>query len=290
MEGQSKRPKSSQTVAPHYNDYHKVEKSRTTLLIIDPQNDFHPGGSLAISTASADAERIASLIKAHADEIDDIVVSLDTHQRMHIAHSLFWTNAAGDAHPEPFTPIPAESVERGEWRTADPQWQTWSLDYCRQLEKNGRFTLIIWPEHCLVGTKGHAVEDAVAAALGEWCGAHRRCVEYVLKGQNMLTEHYSALRADVERPDDPRTAFNVAVFDRLRAADRVVVCGQALSHCVAFTTRDLLSRWPAAEASKVVLLTDCCSPVTTFEQAAEDFVAEVTAQGATVTTSDKLTW
>ena len=32
----------------------------TTLLIIDPQNDFHPGGSLAIPTADEDAERIAA--------------------------------------------------------------------------------------------------------------------------------------------------------------------------------------------------------------------------------------
>ena len=122
------------------------------------------------------------------------------------------------------------------------------------------------PQHCIVGTNGHAVVDRVNAALHKWCDERARAVEYVIKGNNVLTEHYSALRADVECSDDPRTQFNQAVFDRLRAADRVVVCGQALSHCVAFTMRDLVAKWPAAEAAKLVLLTDCASAVPTFEQ------------------------
>ena len=52
--------------------------------------------------------------------------------------------------------------------------------------------------------------------------------------------------------DDPRTQWNAPVFERLRKADRVVVCGQALSHCVAFTCRDLVSRWPKEEMHKLV--------------------------------------
>ena len=35
----------------------------TTLLLIDAQADFHPGGSLAIPTAGEDAKRITDLIK-----------------------------------------------------------------------------------------------------------------------------------------------------------------------------------------------------------------------------------
>jgi nicotinamidase/pyrazinamidase len=134
------------------------------------------------------------------------------------------------------------------------------------------------------------VVDEMSDALHAWCEKRTRAIDYVLKGHNMLTEHYSALRADVEREDDVRTQFNQETFNRLRNADRVIICGQALSHCVAFTTRDLLSRWPSEEAAKVVLLKDCASPVPSFEQAAEDFISEITAQGATVTTSDQLEW
>lgn len=130
----------------HYKDYFDVTKSRNTLFIIDPQNDFHPGGSLAIPTANEDSSRISQLIKEHGNEIDDIIVSLDSHQKLHIAHSLFWVNSKTGKHPSPFTPIPLLSVENGEWKTSQPQWQEWGLAYVKQLEANKRFTLLIWPE------------------------------------------------------------------------------------------------------------------------------------------------
>ena len=49
------------------------------LLIIDPQNDFHEGGSLAIPGAMEDTKRIAALVEAHGDDIDEIYVTLDSH-------------------------------------------------------------------------------------------------------------------------------------------------------------------------------------------------------------------
>jgi len=229
------------------------------------------------------------LIKSSADLIDDVVVSLDTHQKLHIAHPLFWKNKAGE-HPPPFTPIEVAAVESGEWAPSDPAWKEWGLAYVQTLAANERFSLFIWPEHCLIGTKGHAVVASVSEALDGWCDRRVRAVEYVVKGNNMLTEHYSALAADVQRPDDPNTQFNHRMLERLRKADRVLICGEALSHCVAFTVRDLVAHWPAQELGKLVLLTDCASAVPGFEKAAEDFVAEVTAAGVTVTTSDKLSW
>lgn len=130
---------------PHYNDYFELPFSKTTLLIIDPQNDFHPGGSLAIEAAADDARRIARLLTSHAPAIDDVVVSLDTHQQLHVAHGLFWRNTAGE-HPAPFTPISAADVAAGVWATTDPQWQAWGLEYVQTLEANQRFVLLIWPE------------------------------------------------------------------------------------------------------------------------------------------------
>ena len=54
-------------------------KAKVTLLIIDPQNDFHPGGSLQILTALSDSERVADLLQKYGDEITDIIVTLDSH-------------------------------------------------------------------------------------------------------------------------------------------------------------------------------------------------------------------
>ena len=58
----------------------------SALLIIDPQNDFHKGGSLPVSGAVADSKRAADLIEANLDRISQIYVSLDSHHVMHIAH------------------------------------------------------------------------------------------------------------------------------------------------------------------------------------------------------------
>ena len=60
------------------------------VLLIDPQVDFHPGGSLAIETANDDSDRLAKLIKENEAKITQITVTLDTHQRLHIANPLFW--------------------------------------------------------------------------------------------------------------------------------------------------------------------------------------------------------
>ena len=265
----------------------------TVLLIIDPQNDFHPhtNGSLAVAGADKDAERIAAFIGANSAAISGCVVTLDSHQAYHIGHGGFWEDAEGN-HPSPFTIIAGADVkgDAPKWRAARAEHRQWGVDYVAGLEANGRFQLCVWPDHCLIGTTGHAVEPAINGALQAWARAHKGAVEYVAKGMNALSEHYSALRADVEVPGDPSTGVNAAVIERLKRAGRVVVCGQALSHCVNFTVRDLVAHWPedAASRARIVLLTDCASPVPGFEAAGEKFVADMREAGLTLTTSAEL--
>ena len=211
----------------------------TTLLLIDIQNDFHPGGSLAIPSAASDAERTASFIRRNAESIDRIVATLDSHHKLHIAHPCFWTNAAGE-HPAPFTLISSQDVMDGKWIPRDdlkcppihaPLMQqevvgesaklfkdngevdtlAWSIEYTKRLEEKGRFQLCIWPEHCLIGTPGHNVVKSVRDAIDEWSDKTGRSVEWVEKGQNLLTEMYSALCAEV--PVNEKTSFNTVLLD-----------------------------------------------------------------------------
>lgn len=49
------------------------------LLVVDPQVDFHEGGSLAVPGALADSKRIAGVIRDHAEDIDELVVTMDSH-------------------------------------------------------------------------------------------------------------------------------------------------------------------------------------------------------------------
>jgi hypothetical protein len=57
--------------------------------------------------------------------------------------------------------------------------------------------------------------------------------------------------------------------DVLKHADKVVICGEALSHCVNYTVRDLVDAWPQDRLGDLVILIDCASPVPGFEAAGE---------------------
>jgi nicotinamidase-related amidase len=65
----------------------------------------------------------------------------------------------------------------------------------------------------------------------------------------------------------------------LASADVVVVAGEALSHCVAHTVRDIANNFGEENVRKLVLLTDCCNSVGGFEQLGHDFSAEMCARG-----------
>jgi nicotinamidase/pyrazinamidase len=254
----------------------------TTLLIIDPQNDFHPGGSLAIPTADADAERIACLIRAHAQNIDRIVVTLDSHQRVHIAHAIFWVNDAGE-HPPPFTLITSDDVAAGTWHAADPRKQRAAEEYTRKLEEGGRFTLCVWPEHCIIGSVGHNVRPSILAAINEWAESRMSEVTFVWKGTNCLTEMYSALRAEVPDESDDRTLLNEGLLRALRESRSVIVCGQALSHCVNFTVRDLVEQ---VGSSSVTILVDATSAVPGFEETGRTFLEDMKRKGVRLETTE----
>lgn len=282
----------------------------TTLLLIDVQKDFHPGGTLAVPKADEDAERIAALIKEHGSKIDRIVCTMDSHLKLHIAHPGFWVSGEdGKTHPDPFTPISHQDLLDGKWKprpdlklpanqidasvfsglqqvTAGDgrlDLQKYSLEYTKRLEAKGKFQLFIWPEHCLIGKPGHCLVDCVMEAIDKWSVEHGGSVEWVLKGQNILTESYSALEADV--PVDRRTSFDSEVQNSLEASDRLLVCGQAMTHCVNYTLRNIVEHWPKDKVSNITLLTNCASMIPGFEEAGESFMKDMQDAGVVLSAS-----
>ncbi|PHV10494.1 hypothetical protein [Chitinimonas sp. BJB300] len=252
----------------------------TQLLIIDPQNDFCdiPGAALPVKGASADLNRVAALMARMGDRIDAIHVTLDSHNPLDIAHGVWWCNAVGES-PVPFTVISAADVVGGVWRARDPDQQATSLAYVQALAERGRHQLIIWPEHCLIGSWGHGVHVGLFDALSQWGRKHLKTVNYVTKGTNPATEHYSAIQAEVPDPNDPATLPNHDLLARLAAADTILVAGEALSHCVASTVSDIADHLGVAHSGKLVLLDDCTSPVAGFEALGRAFIAEMTERG-----------
>jgi nicotinamidase/pyrazinamidase len=253
---------------------------RLEFLIIDPQNDFSdaPGAALPVPGASADAERLAGLLDRLGDRIAAIHVTLDTHQFVDISHPIFWRDRQGHS-PPPFTQITVADVENGVWRAFKPEHQPRALKYVQALRDNGRYTLTVWPPHCLVGTWGHGVIPAVAQALRRWEETGFARVDYVTKGHNPWTEHYSAVRADVPDPADPGTQLNTRLIQTLKNADVVALSGQALSHCVANTVRDIADTVGDEGIHKLVLIEDTSSPVPGFEELARQFLTDLRQRG-----------
>ena len=145
--------------------------------------------------------------------------------------------------------------------------------------------LCIWLEHCLIGTVGHNIVPAIREAMDEWSDATGRSVEFAMKGQNLLTEMYSAFRAEVEI--SPETSLNEKLINSIKLSDRVLICGQALSHCVNHTARDLIDNFPGEE-HKVEILGDCASPVPSFEEMGETFLQYIGEKGGKIIEDSKL--
>jgi len=256
---------------------------KTALVIVDPQVDFHEGGSLGVNGANDDSERIANLIKGCIDDIHEIVVTLDTHHRMHISHGEYWKDRSGNAL-DGFTPISLKDVQDGKYSPVDENNQEHVKWYLEKLEKQGNFAHIIWPEHCLIGTEGHAIVEVLNEALQEWTKATLRPITYLNKGMNTQTEMYSPFKAEVVIEDDPKTDWNREVLDHLKSFERVLVCGQARSHCVNHATRDMATYFGDDQCSKLVILTDGCSNVNGFEGEGTKFFEDMSAKGVNLVT------
>ena len=257
------------------------------LLIIDPQNDFCdiPGAALPVPGANADMRRLADLMNQARSKLTDIVVTLDSHASVGIERTTFWTTADGKP-VAPFTQIVANDVRTGVFAPRDRQRLPEVLTYLAALEQRGRYKLIVWPVHCVLGTWGHNIHAAVAAELAQWEQQSQRTALRVLKGLNPMTEQYSAVQAEVPDERDPRTLANRALIEQARPDEGLLlVAGEAASHCVASTLEHLFEAFDAAERRRVVILGDCMSPVGSFEAQATKFFADARALGARVMTS-----
>lgn len=281
-------------------------KQKIDLLIIDPQNDFcnekvvDSGGkiieqaALYVHGAEDDMTRLANMIDRIGHHLRDIRVTLDSHRLVDIAHPIFWTDDKGN-HPTPFTIITGDDIRKGVWRATYPGHQRIATTYISQLEKNNRYPLCIWPPHCLIGYWGHNYFPAIGKALMKWEEENFANVDIVTKGSNPFTEHYSGVQADVPDQTDPSTQINTRLITALEEADTILLAGEARSHCLANTVRDIVNRFDVEGKNdyvkKMVLLTDATSDVadlpgqTMFKDIGEAFVSDMRGKGMRVSTT-----
>lgn len=238
------------------------DERRVVLILVDAQIDFvHTDGSLSVPGAVDDSRRTVEWIYRNAGQITQIVASLDTHVPLQIFYPNWWVNPQGE-HPEPFSAITAEAVERGDWRpTVEVEW---SREYVHHLEELGKKTLLIWPYHTMIGTPGHAITPALYEAIAYHAAARSVDPIFLSKGSIPKTEHYSILEPEVKVPGIPLGELNRDLLELLSTFDLIYVAGQAKSHCVLETVTSLYRYFAGSAPEKIAswrFLEDCTSSV-----------------------------
>lgn len=253
--------------------------------MIDPQQDFMdlPDSALPVPGATKDMDTVASIVQKWGHEFEDIHVTMDTHQRLAIFHPMFIRDKKGNMPPV-FTAISHDEVMNGTWKAFHPVHQDWLEEYTQKLEEQGKFSLFIWPYHCLFGSWGHNVYKPLWDTLQEWEVKNNARVNYVQKGHNPFTEHYSAVKAEVIRDDDETTNLNNKFLDMLSnpEVDIILSSGEALSHCWAFTLGDVADYFSKEDIKKLYLVEGTSSPVGGFEDAGVEAIKNMKAKGMQV--------
>lgn len=256
------------------------------LIVIDPQADFCipngtynvPTGALLVDGAYDDMKRLSKWISKNVDRISDIHITLDSHHLNDCAHPNFWKNSSGQ-HPSPFTIISYNDVKNNVWIPVIPSLYKKMLNYVQELERSNRYPLIIWPPHCLIGSSGAMVVPELLESVNKWASTKLATVDFVTKGSNPYTEHYSAVKAEVPDPNDPSTQLNTTLINTIEQADLLVWSGEAGSHCLANTMKDTFDAFGPESVKKSVVLVDATSPVKGFEKNQEEFFKEFSNKG-----------
>ena len=182
-----------------------LDPALDALLVVDLQHDFLPGGALAVPFG----DEIVPLVNRLAARFDNVVLTQDWHPMGHIS---FASSHAGK--------LPFSTVE---------------LPYGTQ---------VLWPDHCVQGTRGAAFADALAVPQAQ---------AVIRKGWHAHTDSYSAfLEAD------RRTPTGLAGLLRERGIATVYLCGLALDFCVAWSALDARSA-----GFEVIVIEDACRAIDT---------------------------
>jgi nicotinamidase/pyrazinamidase len=155
------------------------------LIVIDMQNDFCPGGHLAVNGGDEIVEPINKL----AQNYRHVVLTQDWHPA---DHSSFASQHKGAA---PFTQV--------------------DMPYGPQT---------IWPDHCIIGSKGAAFHSALDVPHAELI---------IRKGFRKAIDSYSAFFEN-----DHKTPTGLGGYLKERGFTKAVFVGLAFDFCVRYSAED----------------------------------------------------
>ena len=207
---------------------------------MDCQNTFClPGGELFVAGRSGlgavkDSWRLCQFLYGRLDRISEIVLTLDTHTAIQVFHAHFFLDQDGNP-PAAYTQITSDDLETGRYRVnpeaaagaglGERALSRHALHYCRRLESQGKYVLVVWPYHAMLGGAGHAVVPAIEEAVFFHSIARSAQPRFEPKGLNPLTENYSVLRPEVLEDADgnPIAEPNRQLLDHLLEYDALIL-------------------------------------------------------------------
>lgn len=156
------------------------------LIVVDVQNDFLPGGALAVPDGDAVIAPINRLVEC----FEHVVLTQDWHPPGHVSFAA--------SHPGR-KPLDCVTLPDGREQ-------------------------VLWPDHCLQGSRGAALADALVVDKAEMV---------IRKGYRRDLDSYSAfLEAD------GATRTGLEGYLRERGLSRVFVAGLATDFCAGWTAMD----------------------------------------------------
>lgn len=199
-------------------------KQHKALVVVDVQNDFCEGGSLACEGAAATVPIINKLMKS--GQFDLLIGTQDWHPANHTS---FFINNQGAS------PFELRKINIGTKYECDQ---------------------VMWPAHCIQNSRG---ADFYCPADSNWrtgrdTELHSTLFNVIIrKGMNPLVDSYSAFWDNGGRG-------NTHLHDMLANFDEVYFCGIATDVCVKASFVDLIACRYIYQ--KCFLFEDCCTGVT----------------------------
>ena len=203
---------------------------RRALIWVDLQYDFCPGGALAVP----DGDATIAVANRLAAQLDCVVATQDLHPP---DHGSFAVNHPGTA---PYQTIDLHGL---------PQ--------------------VLWPAHCVRGTRGAALHDGLAR--------HRLAAVFA-KGTDPTVDSYSGLW-----DNGRRKATGMGAWLAARGVTELVVLGLATDYCVKATALDA-----RADGFAVTLVADGCRAVDLAPGDGDRAIEAMRAAGVAVTTAAAL--
>ena len=238
------------------------DSERIAVLLVDYQHDFvDPTGTLYVPGAREDVARFLTWFYANAAKITSIYASQDTHQPLQIFFSSWWEDPTTHEHPQPFTTITEQDISSGRWVARFQR--EWSERYVQLLATQAKKDLMIWPHHTMQGTLGHMLVAPISEALAWHSAARETQPTFIVKGLTPRTEYYGIFGAEISDPADSSSELRLSLLESVMQHDKIYIAGEARSHCVLETERQLVeySKDRPELLKRLYILTDCASSV-----------------------------